>query len=105
VRVVVADDAMLTREGIVHLLDQAGVDVVAQADDADGLLREVVGGLDQQVAADAVDLELGSGDLLVAAEGSILNTRDTAADAGRARGQGETSPSMSESFSWHTTRR
>lgn len=40
-RVVVADDAMLTREGIVHLLDQAGVDVVAQADDADGLLREV----------------------------------------------------------------
>jgi len=41
VRVVVADDAMLTREGIVHLLDEAGVDVVAQADDADGLLREV----------------------------------------------------------------
>ena len=40
-RVVVADDAMLTREGIVHLLDQAGVDVVAQADDADGLLRAV----------------------------------------------------------------
>lgn len=40
-RVVVADDAMLTREGIVHLLDEAGVDVVAQADDADGLLREV----------------------------------------------------------------
>jgi DNA-binding NarL/FixJ family response regulator len=37
----VADDAMLTREGIVHLLDQAGVDVVAQADDADGLLRAV----------------------------------------------------------------
>jgi DNA-binding NarL/FixJ family response regulator len=41
VRVVVADDAMLTREGIVHLLDEAGVDVVAQADDADGLLRAV----------------------------------------------------------------
>jgi len=41
VRVVVADDAMLTREGIVHVLDEAGVDVVAQADDADGLLREV----------------------------------------------------------------
>ncbi|HEU0169989.1 MAG TPA: response regulator transcription factor [Acidimicrobiales bacterium] len=36
-----ADDAMLTREGIVHLLDEAGVDVVAQADDADGLLRAV----------------------------------------------------------------
>jgi DNA-binding NarL/FixJ family response regulator len=41
VRVVVADDAMLTREGIVHLLDEAGVDVVAQVDDADGLLRAV----------------------------------------------------------------
>ena len=40
-RVVVADDAMLTREGIAHLLDEAGIDVVAQADDAEGLLREV----------------------------------------------------------------
>jgi DNA-binding NarL/FixJ family response regulator len=40
-RVIVADDAMLTREGIVHLLTQAGVDVVAQASDADQLLREV----------------------------------------------------------------
>ena len=40
-RVVVADDVMLTREGIVHLLDEAGIDVVAQAEDADGLLREV----------------------------------------------------------------
>jgi DNA-binding NarL/FixJ family response regulator len=37
----VADDAMLTREGIVHLLDEAGVDVVAQADGPDGLLRAV----------------------------------------------------------------
>jgi DNA-binding NarL/FixJ family response regulator len=41
VRVVVADDVMLTREGIVHLLEDAGIDVVAQAEDADGLLREV----------------------------------------------------------------
>ena len=40
-RVVVADDVMLTREGIVHLLAEAGVDVVAQAEDADALLREV----------------------------------------------------------------
>jgi DNA-binding NarL/FixJ family response regulator len=37
----VADDAMLTRGGIVHLLDEAGVYVVAQADDPDGLLRAV----------------------------------------------------------------
>ena len=40
-RVVVADDVMLTREGIARLLDEAGIDVVAQAEDAEGLLREV----------------------------------------------------------------
>jgi DNA-binding NarL/FixJ family response regulator len=32
---------MLTREGIVRLLEEAGVEVVAQAEDAEGLLREV----------------------------------------------------------------
>jgi DNA-binding NarL/FixJ family response regulator len=32
---------MLTREGIVHLLAEAGVDVVGQAGDAETLLREV----------------------------------------------------------------
>jgi len=41
VRVVVADDALLTREGIVHLLAGAGVDVVAEVEDADALLREI----------------------------------------------------------------
>ena len=40
-RVVVADDVMLTREGIARLLEEAGIEVVAQAEDADGLLREV----------------------------------------------------------------
>jgi DNA-binding NarL/FixJ family response regulator len=40
-RVVVADDSLLTREGIVQLLRSAGVEVVGQAEDADGLLREV----------------------------------------------------------------
>jgi DNA-binding NarL/FixJ family response regulator len=40
-RVVVADDALLTREGIVHLLTRAGVDVVAEAEDADALVRVV----------------------------------------------------------------
>jgi DNA-binding NarL/FixJ family response regulator len=40
-RVIVADDSMLTREGIVHLLGEAGVEVVAQVDDAKSLLREV----------------------------------------------------------------
>jgi DNA-binding NarL/FixJ family response regulator len=41
VRVVVADDVLLTREGIVRLLEDAGIDVVGQAEDADGLLRHV----------------------------------------------------------------
>ena len=40
-RVVVADDVMLTREGIARLLTDSGIDVVAQADDAEQLLREV----------------------------------------------------------------
>lgn len=40
-RVVVADDVMLTREGIVRLLGDAGIEVVGQAEDADGLLRLV----------------------------------------------------------------
>jgi DNA-binding NarL/FixJ family response regulator len=40
-RVVVADDAMLTREGIVRLLREADVDVVAEAENADDLLRHV----------------------------------------------------------------
>jgi DNA-binding NarL/FixJ family response regulator len=41
VRVVVADDVMLTREGIVRLLADAGVDVVAEAENAEDLLRHV----------------------------------------------------------------
>ena len=40
-RVVVAEDAMITREGLVRLLQEAGVDVVAEAQDADELLRKV----------------------------------------------------------------
>ena len=40
-RVVVADDVMLTREGIVRLLREASVDVVGEAEDADGVLRRV----------------------------------------------------------------
>jgi DNA-binding NarL/FixJ family response regulator len=41
VRVVVADDALLTREGIVHLLVEAGVEVAGQAKDAMELMKEV----------------------------------------------------------------
>src|SRR5215510_13729616 len=41
VRVVVADDAMLTREGIMRLLGGAGIEVAGEAEDARGLLRLV----------------------------------------------------------------
>ena len=40
-RVVVAEDSVLLREGIVMLLENAGVDVVAQAGDAEDLVRKV----------------------------------------------------------------
>ncbi|MGI8779649.1 MAG: protein kinase domain-containing protein [Solirubrobacteraceae bacterium] len=40
-RVVVAEDSMLLRVGVVHLLEAAGFDVVGQAGDADELLRHV----------------------------------------------------------------
>lgn len=40
-RVVVAEDNMLTREGIVSVLTSSGVEVVGVADQADGLLRSV----------------------------------------------------------------
>ena len=40
-RVVVAEDVMLTREGIVRLLTDADVEVVGQAEDLEGLLRRV----------------------------------------------------------------
>jgi len=41
VRVVVADDAVLLREGVVRILRETGFDVVAQAGDADELLLYV----------------------------------------------------------------
>lgn len=40
-RVVVADDVLLTRQGIVSLLEDAGIAVVAQAADGDELIRQV----------------------------------------------------------------
>jgi DNA-binding NarL/FixJ family response regulator len=41
VRVVVADDSVLLREGIVMLLESHGLEVVAQAGDAEDLVRKV----------------------------------------------------------------
>jgi DNA-binding NarL/FixJ family response regulator len=41
VRVVIADDSLLVREGIAALRRGRGIDVAAQADDGDGLLRAI----------------------------------------------------------------
>jgi DNA-binding NarL/FixJ family response regulator len=41
VRVVIADDELLLREGVARLLSDAGVDVVATVDTAEGLLERV----------------------------------------------------------------
>jgi len=38
---VIADDAMITREGIARLLEEAGVEVAGQAEEASGLLHRV----------------------------------------------------------------
>ena len=40
-RIVIADDSLLVREGIASLLRRAGVEVVAEADDGDALVRLV----------------------------------------------------------------
>jgi DNA-binding NarL/FixJ family response regulator len=40
VRVAIAEDSVLLREGLARLLGDAGFDVVAQCEDADGLLRK-----------------------------------------------------------------
>jgi DNA-binding NarL/FixJ family response regulator len=41
VRVLIAEDSVLLRQGLVHLLTDAGMEVVAAVDDADLLLRAV----------------------------------------------------------------
>jgi len=41
VRVVVADDSTLLREGVVRLLEEAGIEVAGQAADAEELMRKV----------------------------------------------------------------
>ena len=44
-RIVIADDNLLVRLGIAALLEEAGVEVIAQADDLDGLLAAVEAGV------------------------------------------------------------
>jgi DNA-binding NarL/FixJ family response regulator len=43
VRVVLAEDSVLLREGIARILEEAGIEVVGQAGDAEDLLRKVRG--------------------------------------------------------------
>jgi DNA-binding NarL/FixJ family response regulator len=41
VRVVIAEDSVLLREGLIRLLDDAGMEVVAPVSDGEALLRAV----------------------------------------------------------------
>ena len=52
-KVVVADDSLLVREGLARLLAEAGVDVVAVAADVSQLLREL-----NRVSFDAVIVDI-----------------------------------------------
>ena len=61
VSVVVAEDDVLMREGIVRLLGEAGFEVVAQAGDADSLLRKALAYRPDVVVAD-VQMPPGHGD-------------------------------------------
>ncbi|MGI9084071.1 MAG: response regulator transcription factor [Aeromicrobium sp.] len=54
-RVIVADDSLLFREGLVRVLNELGFDVVAQAASADDLLQ-LVAGLDPDLAV--VDIRM-----------------------------------------------
>jgi DNA-binding NarL/FixJ family response regulator len=55
VRVVIADDSVLLREGVSRLLTEAGMDVVGQAEDADELFLEVA---DKQPDVVIVDIRM-----------------------------------------------
>jgi DNA-binding NarL/FixJ family response regulator len=61
VRVVLGEDDVLMREGIARLLAEGGFDVVAQAGDADGLLRKALAHRPDVVVAD-VQMPPGHGD-------------------------------------------
>jgi len=52
-RVIVAEDVLITREGVVHILESSGVEVVAQVEDADRLHSLVA-----ELGPDAVVLDI-----------------------------------------------
>ena len=60
-RVVIGEDDVLMREGIGHVLVEAGLDVVAQSGDADDLLRKALAHHPDVVVAD-VQMPPGHGD-------------------------------------------
>jgi len=61
VRIVIGEDDVLMREGIARLLIEAGYDVVAQAGDADALLRKALAHRPDLVVVD-VQMPPGRGD-------------------------------------------
>ncbi len=61
VRIVIGEDDVLMREGMARLLAEAGYDVVAQAGDADALLRKALAYRPDVVIAD-VQMPPGHGD-------------------------------------------
>jgi len=61
VRVVIGEDDVLMREGIARILAEAGLDVVAQAGDAEDLLRKALAHRPDVVVAD-VQMPPGHGD-------------------------------------------
>jgi DNA-binding NarL/FixJ family response regulator len=61
VRIVIGEDDVLMREGIARLLAEAGYEVVAQAGDAEALLRKALAHRPDVVVAD-VQMPPGHGD-------------------------------------------
>jgi DNA-binding NarL/FixJ family response regulator len=69
-RIVIADDAVLLREGAARLLADAGMEVVAQAGDAEDLLRKVRAHKPDVAIVD-IRMPPGDGDSGLAAAGQI----------------------------------
>lgn len=77
-RVIVADDSMLTREGIAHVLNEAGIDVVGQASDAPGLLKAITFERPDAAIVDVRMPPTHSDEGVVAAQRILADSPDTA---------------------------
>ena len=69
-RVIVAEDSVLLREGVVRLLEEASIEVVGQAGDAEELLR-----MDPAQAARIIadGVEKGRGRILVGQDAKVVD--------------------------------